>query len=238
LKLHPDENDKLLAGTLPVDPLEGTVPFEPRNGTTGHGAQAPAPLPWRTLAQVKADAEAKPREWKWFGFLATRTVAVISGEPKGGKSEILAAFVATYTRGGEWFGLTLEPGNVVIASEQGDPDLVAQCYRYGAVEDRVLILSRDVVGTPPKWVDMITDAVAKAVTFGATLLLIDTFSFWAALEGEGERVEGTVREALLALQVARNAGLAVVLAHHTVKSKDAEGISASLDFHVGRIPNP
>ena len=225
---HPDANDRFRTGLLPLDPREGTAPFAPMNGAASNPAavEEPAPLPWRTLGEVAADAEANPRDWEWEGFLALRTVAVISGEPKSGKSEVLAGFVAAKTRGGEWLGKTLTKGKVGIITEEGDHDFVAKLVRYGADFDSVLVLSRDAVGSPPVWADLVTDAVEKAVAFGASILVIDTFSFWAAIEGDGERVEGIVREALIVLQRARNAGLATTLVHHNVKARDVEGIAA------------
>ena len=213
---------------------DGYVPIPPGDlgdeGATPNAAPGDGPgrvsLAWRTLRQVEADAKAHPRDWEWEGLLALRTVAVISGEPKGGKSEVLAAFVAAKTRGAEWLGKTLTKGRVVLVTEEGDHDLVNKLARYGADFDSIMVLSRDAVGVPPEWGALVKDAVERATAFGATILVIDTFSFWAAIEGEGERVEGVVREALLALQLARNAGLATALVHHNVKSKDVEGIAA------------
>lgn len=197
-----------------------------RNQEAGPADEAAASLPWRTLREVAQDATEKPRDWEWPGLLALRTVAVLSGEPKAGKSEILAAFLAAKTLGTNWLGKPIGKGRVVLVTEEGDHDLVAKMLAYGADADSVFVLSRDVVVSPPLWATLVANAVAKALEVGATILVIDTFSFWAAIEGEGERVEGIVRDALQVLQAARNAGLATALVHHNVKAKDVEGIAA------------
>lgn len=184
-------------------------------------------LPWRTLDEIERDAVANPRDWLWEGFIAKRTVGVLAGEPKGGKSEILAAFVAAITNGAEWLGKTLAKTKVLIVTEEGDHDLIDKLSRYGVDRSQVLAYTRDAAGmSPAKWGRLLKQITRKAKRFDARLIIIDTFSFWAAIEGEGERVEGVVREALVILQQLRSANLGTILVHHSVKAKDMEGISA------------
>ncbi len=195
--------------------------------TNDGSALAPPPkFCWRSIEQIREAAEAAPREFLWAGFVATGSVAVIAGEPKAGKSEIMAAFIAAVTRGWAWLGIARPIAKVVLVSEEGDHDLVEKLQKYGVDEANILVLSRDADMLGGSWVELILEAVRQAALFGATLLVIDTLSFWAGLAGDEERNENVMRERLQALQPARKAGLATLLSHHTVKSAEVSGISA------------
>lgn len=194
---------------------------------TAEPVERPPSARWRTLEQVAIDAKAAPREFVSAALgLATRTVAFIGGEPKAGKSELVAAFVAAVTTGGEFLSGQCAASDVVLVTEEGDHDIEEKMRRYGAHPKRVHVLSRDVVGAPPTWDETIRSAVAKCLQTTASTLVIDTLSFWAGLLGDDERSEGVMRERLIALQHARDAGLATVVIHHSVKAKDVEGIAA------------
>ncbi len=193
-----------------------------------HEADTAKPVPWRTLAQVSEDAKKTPRVMVCRAFgLATRTVSFIGGEPKAGKSEIVAAFVAAATKGEEFLGETIARTDVVLVTEEGDHDLAEKVMdRYRADVEAVHVLSRDAVGAPSSWEKTVTDAVAKATDTNSSIVVFDTLAFWAGLEGDDERSEGVMRERLMKLQPARAAGLSTLIVHHSVKAKDVEGIAA------------
>ena len=211
-----DENDRVRDGSLPPDPFEDADPIG--------GASAPTGLRWRTYGEILKATEEKPREWLVpdivpFGAL----VQFVGLAKRGGKTTFVWALAAAADSGYIFLGAELPHTGAVILSEEGDHDLAERIRRFGMDPSRGVVLSRGVLAGVPEWESLIREGTALAVARGLRILVVDTFAFWAALEGSSENDAGTVISALRPLQEAADQGLAVLLIHHVGKAKDREG---------------
>lgn len=205
----PDENDRLLAGSLPEDPFDGTTASETR---------------WRTCDQIRADAEADPREWLVPDLLPLGALVLLVGAPKlAGKSTFAWGLVAAAARGGEYLGFSLPATKAVLLAEDGDADLSTRIKYFGLAASDCLVCSRAAVREQPEFADLVAEAVAKALASGAKILVVDTFAFWARMEAKAENDAGAVTAALRPLQEAADAGLLVLVVHHPSKREGARG---------------
>jgi hypothetical protein len=142
---------------------------------------------------------------------------------RGGKTTFVWALVAAAERGLPFLGAPLSHSGAVILSEEGDHDLAERIRRFGMDPSHGVVLSRGVLTGVPEWAALMREGTALAIERGHRILVVDTFAFWAALEGASENDAGTVTQALRPLQEAADQGLAVLLIHHVGKAKDREG---------------
>jgi hypothetical protein len=77
----------------------------------------------------------------------------------------------------------------------------------------------------PRWDEVVDRAISGAQTRGARVLVVDTFAQFAGLVGEKENVAGDILAAMMPLQRARDAGLAVLLTRHERKEGGTVGES-------------
>lgn len=211
-----DENDRARDGSLPPDPFEDADPIGE--------ASAPTGLRWRTYGEILKATEEKPREWLVpdmvpFGAL----VQFVGLAKRGGKTTLVWAIVAAAEAGYIFLGTELVRTGAVILSEEGDHDLAERIRRFGMDPGHGVVLSRGVLAGVPEWSALMREGTALALARGHRILVVDTFAFWAALEGASENDAGTVITALRPLQEAADQGLAVLLIHHVGKAKDREG---------------
>lgn len=125
-------------------------------------------------------------EWIVDSYVAVGAVTSISGPPKlAGKSTFTWSLVRAMSNGvGEFLGLRLEPGPVVVLSEESGSFLRPKIV--GCAPKRVWVEYRDNAPWPlPPWEDTVTDACEKAVAVGARLLIVDTLTTWSNMQREG-----------------------------------------------------
>lgn len=182
------------------------------------------PLRWRTYGEILAATTEKPREWLVPDLIPFGAVTQFVGIAKrGGKSTIVWAMVGCSESGRVFLGFVLVRTSAVILSEENDHDLADKIRAFGMDPHQGVVLSRGVLTGIPDWAELVRDGTRLALERGHRILVIDTFAFWAALEGASENDAGTVVAALRPLQEAADKGLAVLLIHHTGKAKDREG---------------
>ena len=211
-----DENDRQRAGDLPPNPFEDAVPFVEASADTGHR--------WRTYGEILKATSEQPREWLIPDMVSFGSLVQFVGLAKrGGKTTFVWAMVAAAERGLPFLGAPLPRTGAVILSEEGDHDLAERIRRFGMDPNHGVVLSRGVLTGVPEWQALVREGTALAVARGHRILVVDTFAFWAALEGSSENDAGTVTQALRPLQEAADQGLAVLLIHHVGKAKDREG---------------
>lgn len=210
-----DENDRAREGALPTDPFADAEPVRP---------DGKPPLRWRTYGEILAATTEKPREWLVPDLIPFGAVTQFVGIAKrGGKSTIVWAMVGCSESGRLFLGFVLVRTSAVILSEENDHDLADKIRAFGMDPQQGVVLSRGVLTGIPDWVELVREGTRLALERGHRILVIDTFAFWAALEGASENDAGTVVAALRPLQEAADKGLAVLLIHHTGKAKDREG---------------
>ncbi len=178
-------------------------------------------LPWRWANELAAAAPDEPA-WVFEGYVSAGAKTLLAGLPKGGKTTLIAALIEAVASAAQSFlGRRVGGGPVVLASEEGDSTLGPKLR--GLPDGRVRVLNRDAAWPKPPWADLIGGAVREAEAIGATLLVIDSMAFWAALEPEREKDSGAAQAIMDALDEATRAGLAVLLVHHQRKARGDHG---------------
>ncbi|MFO0933769.1 MAG: AAA family ATPase [Planctomycetota bacterium] len=212
----PDDNDMLRSGGLPGDPFEGATPVGPNGGP---------PLPWRTLRELADAGRDKPRVWLVPSLIPFGSVTIVSGHAKrAGKTTFVWILVAAAAKGARFLGVDVARTSAVIVSEEADVDLTERLALLGLEDARSVVLSRGALREAVAWRDLVVDAVGRAHAIGARILVVDTFAHWARLEQAAENDAGAITEAVRVLQAAADAGLAVLLVHHTGKRGEGDGV--------------
>jgi AAA domain len=225
VKTFQDDLAHLLEEPIAADPTDYMGPY--RNGAQDAAAAAssvlemspnggqPDGLRWQWADELEAPAEP---DWIWNGYAAPGAVTLLAGKPKSGKSTLACGLAEALTAGaGSFLGRPLRHGVVVYLSEEGAGTLKPN------LDGRIRTLTRDAAWPRPSWDTLIEEATAEAKRIGATVIVVDSLSFWSAL-GEGQENDSAVMQRILgALGVATGAGLAVVLVHHQRKGGGEDG---------------
>lgn len=157
-------------------------------------------------------------------------ITLFAGRPKLGKSTFSFGVVgAVASETSSFLGREIDGGPVVYLSEEGSATLG---HKLPAVEG-VRVLTRDAAWPKPEWPALVASAVAEAERVGAALIVIDTFSFWAALPAEREKDAGAVQAAIEPLIQAARAGFASC---SCTTSARAEARTARPSAEVPRSP--
>ncbi len=204
--------DLVVANAAPVAPTPTPTADAPR-------------LAWETAAALAATASETVR-WRVKPYLADETLTEFDGVMKLGKTTWVLALVGAVLDGAPFLGEPTEPSPVVYLTEQGRPSFVAALRRAGLLDRTDLHILRwtEAAGTP--WPEIVADAVVKAKAVGAKVLVVDTLSQWAGLDGEKENAAGEALAAMAPLQKAAAQGLAVLLVRHEGKRDAPVGQAA------------
>lgn len=190
-----------------------------RDGPAGEAA-----LRFRSPEEVRA-ARPKGFDFVWESFLARRSVTLLSGKPKGGKSTLTLALVEAMVTGATTFlGRPLVPGPVVYVSEEDSATLRDKLPPDGTP---LRLLPRDEAWPKPPWEAVVDAAVAEAERVDAVLLVADTLRFWSDLGKEEEKDAGATGRMMRPLLAAASRGLAVLAVHHQRKAAGDEGDAVS-----------
>ena len=189
--------------------------------TDGNGeAGSSWPRGFRLLGDVVAESD-EHTEWLVPGIIAVGLLTVISGEPKAGKSTLVAAILDALATGGDFLGDTLPRTQAVWLTEERPPTLRPKVERWPGLKDVALLMLHQRDGRD--WPELIAEAAHLALTTGRRLLVVDTFASWAQLAGDDEQSSGHVMDAMTPLLLAAGQGLAVLLIHHDRKSGGDHG---------------
>ena len=197
---------------------DGSIP-EP-----GTPAGERAPVKFVSADELLASVPAEP-PWRWHGYLAAGAVTVLAGKPKSGKSTLgFAIATAIAGREDDFLGHRLDGGPVVYVSEEGAATLAHKVSGEG-----LRIATRETAWPRPIWSALVWAARAEANRVGASVVVIDTFAFWAALGPESEKDAGAVQAAMEPLVALAENGRAVLLIAHARKGggEDGEAVRGS-----------
>ena len=184
------------------------------------GAGSSWPRGFRLLGDVVAESD-EHTEWLVPAIIAAGLLTVISGEPKAGKSTLVAAILDALASGGDFLGDTLPRTQAVWLTEERPPTLRPKVERWPDLKDVALLMTHQRDGRD--WPELIAEAAHLALTTGRRLLVVDTFASWAQLAGDDEQSSGHVMDAMTPLLLAAGQGLAVLLIHHDRKSGGDHG---------------
>lgn len=210
-------------------PGGGAPAAPPRWGKVSDTGESPVSesnqLVFRTAREI---AETVPAAVPWLchGLVARGVITEVDGKAKrAGKTTFLMAMIAAMRSGSDFLGLATQPAGVVYLSEQTPGTLRGALMRAGLGEaESVHLMSyADTKGMP--WPEVAALAVEYAGEVGAGLLVVDTLPQYAGLQGDSENQSGAALAAMLPLQLAAGAGLAVVAVRHDRKGGGAVGES-------------
>jgi hypothetical protein len=165
--------------------------------------------------------------WRAKPWVADGALTEVEGKIKAaGKTSWVMALARAVLDGAPFMGQPTAKAPVVYLTEQPLTSLREALRRADLLErEDVLILSRlDVLGLP--WREVVALAAEKCEEVGAKLLIIDTLSPFAGLEGDAENSAGDAQAAVAPLQtLAQALKLAVVIVRHSRKGGGEVGES-------------
>lgn len=185
----------------------------------GFAEQARSPLVFLTPAELRAQTPAAV-DWIWWDYLARRTVTLLAGKPKAGKSTLAMALARAIAGGVEFLGRPTTRTGVVYVTEEAGSTLL---HKLPTDEPNLHLLTRDNAWPKPEWRDLIAAAVEHAEATDSGVLVIDTLAFWAALGAEQEKDAGAAQAAMEAPLEAAAQDLAVLIPTHTRKGGGDDG---------------
>jgi hypothetical protein len=188
-----------------------------RNGKADNPPTFPDPIPASQLAAGGAAAE-----WLWRGYLARRSVTLLTSLWKAGKSTLLAHLVRSMGAGGDLAGLPVAAGNVLVVSEESAALWAGRRDKLG-IGDHALFHIRPFLGRPDSltWLGFIRHLAAQVRARDLSLVCIDTLAALSPCDDENDAAK--MLAALSPLQQLTEAGAAVLLSHHPRKGDGGEG---------------
>jgi hypothetical protein len=166
-------------------------------------------------------------DWIVEGILARKTLTVLSGEPKGGKSTWTADMIWHISSALPFLGMRCEPVRVLILSEES---WITLRLKYGwCIDNRtdgVLMATRP-ENAAATWTEILKDVDELLTEYNKTqdikigLLVVDSLSNWMGLSDENNSAE--MLKALRPLRALAEAhNLAVLGLHHRNKSGETQ----------------
>lgn len=171
--------------------------------------------------------ETTPEEvpWCWHGYMAYGTVTLFAGRHKGGKSTLLFSLLRALVDGQEGFlNHAVDPGPVVLLTEEGPETLrpkLEPISEHGRTRMRILCRTDVSPRGSYAWPQAVRDAGQEAIDWGARIVVVDTFAFWAQIRDENDN--SLMQEMVSVLGELTTQGLAVVIVHHHRKSGGEDG---------------
>jgi hypothetical protein len=171
-------------------------------------------LPFSRLQEALASTPEDP-DWLWDGFLAPRTVTLLAGLPKSGKSSLVFALLASITHGDNFLGRKTREAGALVLSEEAE-GVLGEKVRPEILEHVHILPIYKAFGH--QWEAIIKQAVEYCKTNSLSVLVVDTLAEWVGWKGDDENRPGAVLDALRPLKdLAITEGLAVLLVHHQRK---------------------
>lgn len=181
-------------------------------------------VPFRSYGEIMESARKSPREWLIPDLIPYGAVILLSGgAKKAGKSTFAWSLGAAVEHGTAFLGQGMTKGRVIFLTEEADPDVADKIEKFRLDPKSGTVLSRSAIEGSPRLAESVRAAVRVGKRSGSRILIVDTFAWWAALEGSTENDAGTVMAALRPLSEAADQGFLVILVHHVSKREGAEG---------------
>jgi len=153
-------------------------------------------------------------------YFASGVITAVSGAPKeAGKSTFVLHAVKAVTEGGSFLGQATQQGSVIYFTEESDATIIPTVRRLGMRQSERLHLVPRRLSQPYSLPEIVRAAVARAAQNQAVMLVIDTLAHFATLNEGQEQDAGVMTAVLKTIQPAADAGLAVALIVHDIKSK-------------------
>lgn len=189
---------------------------------------ATAAVTWKTIEEE--DPLHDEPDWLWDRYVARERITLLSAHPGAGKSTLYYGLIAAMLQGVPFLGVKTTASSAVILSEESPSDWRARAKRFG-LHDCAWLDKRDL--NPHQGLDVYCEeAYRRALQIGAYLVVIDSWSEWAAFGKDEEKDAGAVRQALVPVHMLASRGMAVILVHHLRKADGEEGTGARGSGHL------
>lgn len=189
-------------------------------GRSKQTSEEVAPLPFGPMTHDVESAPLEP-DWLWQGYLSPGALTLLAGQPKAGKSTLVAGLLAALEQGWRFLGQPTRKSGALVLTEERLDGLVEKARRF-RLGPGIHRLRRDQIGGTP-WPDLVAQAIEHAEREALELLVVDTFAALAGLQGDEENDAGAVLHALEPLQAAADRGLAVLIVAHQRKAGGRHG---------------
>jgi hypothetical protein len=189
-----------------------------------HSAQGSIPIGAQRILRFQTArefAESTPAEIEWIAkpWVAVGAITGVDGKIKtAGKTTWVMYLCRAAVEGRPFLGEPMRRTGVVYLTEQPPTSLLASLRRADLLgrDDFTLLTWRDSVGM--SWPEVVAAAVKQCEARSAGLLVIDTLSRFAGIDGDGENDAGKADAAMAPLQMAAADGLAVIVVRHERKA--------------------
>lgn len=176
-----------------------------------------------------------PVDWIAEPWLASEAITELDGKAKSaGKTTFALAMCRAILSGSEFLDKSTRQGAIVYLTEESTPSFRAALERSGIGADShfhilqwnsIFQLQSGEDSELSVWAKAVDASIKKAKAVEARVLVVDTFAQFAHLIGDKENSAGEILEAMLPLQKARDAGMAVLLIRHERKEGGQVGES-------------
>ena len=170
-----------------------------------------------SFAQVAADVPETP-DWLVDRLIVKRSLGLMVGDPKAGKSELTYQMVVAVAQGRRFLGRpTVQGGVLIIVAEESRDDAVRRLKHFGLkVTDAVWLWTETVFDTAEdqkKIRDFIKERVA--------LIIIDTLATYLLLDDETDNSKVS-RRLKPYVDLAHETGVTALFIHHQRKNRDVD----------------
>jgi AAA domain len=175
-----------------------------------------------------------PVIWICKPWLALEAITELDGKAKtAGKTTFALAMCKAILNGEDFLGEKTMKSSIVYLTEESRSTFRSAVDRAGIGESEnfhVLFWKethalQNGFALGSVWEQSIAEAMDYAKSVGATVLIVDTFAQFARLTGDRENSAGHILEAVMPIQKARDAGLAVAIIRHERKEAGSVGDS-------------
>jgi hypothetical protein len=166
---------------------------------------------WPSIRGTDGQNAAPTVDWIVRGVLASNNVTLLWGAKKLGKSTFITALIKALEDGVPFLDLATEKTKAVWMTELPTEAHAQQAAKFGIRGHHKLFTRRE--ARTQSWYESVDEGVRRAHATGAGLLIIDTYSRWAALDEGQENDSSTITKHLDYVQNAAE-GLAVLVVHH------------------------
>ena len=198
----------------------------------GATSAATSELTFHTAREIAAMTPEEP-DWFAAGFLAPGSLTDLTAKIKDGKTNFALRMLRAIRTGSPFLDRPTRQARVVYLTEERQSSLAASLRRTGLEEDDGfhILLRQEARGLP--WPEVVSRAVEYCREVDADILAVDTFSDWSGLAGDDENSAGAAGAALVPLQEATEAGLAVLMLRHDRKGGGEVGESGRGSSAIG-----
>ena len=171
------------------------------------------------------NAAAAPVSWLWQGYLAHRSITLLTSLWKTGKTTLLSVLLTRLREGGDFAGRQLEPGRAAVVSEESVGMWRKRNERL-ALGGHVYFWCRPFRDLPTReqWHALLHAILRLHEREPLQLVVIDPLATFLPFGSEG--LSGLAMQVLLPLRQLTDAGLSVLLLHHPRKGEPPIGQAA------------